>query len=42
MLNLVVEKKASEDRDQTRSSISYPRRGTSTTFVRRFGLDFGL
>ena len=42
MLNLVVEKGASKDRDRSRSSITRPRTGTPTGFVQRFRLDFGL
>ena len=42
MLNLVVEKGASKDRDQSGSSITRPWTGTPTGFVQRSRLDFGL
>ena len=42
MLNLVVEKGASKDRDRSRSSINRPMTGTLTGFVQRSKLDFGL
>ena len=42
ILNLVVEKGASKDRDQSGSSITRPRTGTPTRFVQRSRLDFGL
>ena len=42
MLNLVVEKGASKDRDRSGSSITRPRTGTPTRFVQRSTLDFGL
>ena len=42
MLNLVVEKGASKDRDWSGWSITRPRMGTPTGFVQRFRLDFGL
>ena len=42
MLNLVVEKGASKDRDQSGSSITPPRTGTPMGFVQRSRLDFGL
>ena len=42
MLNLILEKGASKDRDQSGSSINRPRTGTPTRFVQRFELDFGL
>ena len=42
MLNLVVKKGASKDRDQSRLSITWPRTGTPMGSVERFGLDFGL
>ena len=42
MLNLVVEKGASKDHDQSGSSIARPRTGTPKGFVQRFILDFGL
>ena len=38
MLNLVVAKGASKDRDRSGSSITRPRTGTPTGFVRRSGL----
>ena len=41
-LNLVVEKEACKDLDQSRLSITWPRMGTSTGFVKIFGLKFGL
>ena len=40
MLNLVVKKEATKNRDRSRSSITRPR--TPTRFVQRFGLDIGL
>ena len=42
MLNLVVEKGASKDRDWSRLSITWPRTSTLMEFVQRFGLDFDL
>ena len=42
MLNLVVEKGASKDCDQSGSSITRPRMGTPTGFVQGSRLDFGL
>ena len=42
MLNLVVEKGVSKDRDWSRSSITRPRTGAPTRFVQRSRLDFGL
>ena len=42
MLNLLVEKGASKDRDRSGSSITRPRTGTPTGFLQRFRLDFGL
>ena len=42
MLNLIVEKRASKDCDQSRSSITRPRTGRPTGFVQRSRLDFGL
>ena len=42
MLNLVVEKGASKDRDRSESSITRPRRGTPMGLVQRSRLDFGL
>ena len=42
MFNLVVEKGASKDRDQSRSRITWPRTGTPMEFMQRFRLDFGL
>ena len=42
MLNLVVEKGASKDRDRNGSSITRPRTGTLMGFVQRSRLDFGL
>ena len=42
MLNLVVEKGASKDRDWSGSSITRPRTGTPTGFVQRSRLDFGM
>ena len=42
MLNLVVEKGASKDRDQSGLSITRPRRGTPTGYVQRSRLDFCL
>ena len=42
MLNLVLEKGASKDRDRSESSITPPRTGTPTGFVQRSRLDFGL
>ena len=38
MLNLVVEKGANKDRDRSGSSITRPRTGTPTEFVRQSGL----
>ena len=40
MLNLVVEKGVSKDRDRSESSITWPRTGTPTGFVQRPRLDF--
>ena len=42
MLNLVVVKGASKDRDQSKLSITLPRTSTPTRFVQRSKLDFGL
>ena len=42
MLNLVVEKGASKDRDRSGLNITWPRTGTPTGFVQRSRLDFGL
>ena len=42
MLNLVVEKRASKDHDQSRSSITRPKTGTPMVFVQISKLDFGL
>ena len=42
MLNLVVEKGASKDRDQSGVSITWPRTGTPMGFVQRSRLDFSL
>ena len=42
MLNLVVEKGASKDRDWSGSFITWPRTSTPTGFVQRSKLDFGL
>ena len=42
MLNLVVEKGTSKDRDQSGSNIIRPRTGTPTGFVQRSRLNFGL
>ena len=42
MLNLLVEKGASKDRDRSGSSITRPMTGTPTGFVQRSRLDFGL
>ena len=42
MLNLVVEKGVSKDRDRSRSSITWPRTGIPMGFVQRFRFDFGL
>ena len=42
MLNLVVEKRASKDCEQSRSSITRPRTGTPIGFVQISRLDFGL
>ena len=42
MLNLLVEKRASKDRDQSGSGITRPRMGTPTGFVQISRLDFGL
>ena len=42
MLNLVVEKGASKDRDRSGLSITWPRMGTPTGFMQRVGLGFGL
>ena len=42
MLNIVVKKGASKDRDQSRSSITLPGTGTPMGFVQRSRLDFGL
>ena len=42
MLNLVMEKGASKDHDQSGSSITWPRMGTPRGFVQRYRLDFGL
>ena len=42
MLNLVVEKGASKDRDRSGSSITQLRTGTPTGFVQRSRLDFSL
>ena len=42
MLNLVVEKGASKDRDRSGSSITRPMKGPPTRFVQRSRLDFGL
>ena len=42
MLNLVVEKEASKDRDWSGSSITRPKTSISTGFVQRSRLDFGL
>ena len=42
MLNLVVKKGASKDRDRSGLSITPPRTSTPTGFVKRSRLDFGL
>ena len=42
MLNLSIKNEASEDRDQSGSSISWPSTSMPTRFVRQFGLDVGL
>ena len=42
MLNLVVDQGASKDHDRSGLSITQTRTGTSTRFVQRSGLDFGL
>ena len=42
MLNFVVEKGASKDRDQSGSSITRPRTGSPTGFAQRSRLDFSL
>ena len=42
MLNLVVEKGASKDRDRSGSIITRPWTGTPMGFVQRSRLDFGL
>ena len=42
MLNLVVEKGASKDRDRSESSITRPRTGTPGGFVQGSRLDFGM
>ena len=43
MLNLIVEKRASNDRDRSGSSITWPRTSTPTRFAcPRSRLDFGL
>ena len=42
MLNLVVEKGGSKDRDWSGSSNTRPRIGTPTGFVQRSRLNFGL
>ena len=42
MLNLVVEKGASKDRDRSGSSITRPKTGTPTGLVQRSRSDFGL
>ena len=42
MLNLVLEKGASKNCDRSGSSITWPRTGTPTRFVKRSILDFGL
>ena len=42
MVNLVVEKGANKDRDQSGSSITWPRTGTPTGFVHRSRFDFCL
>ena len=42
MLNLVVEKGASKDRDQSELNITRPKTGTPIGFVQRYILDFGL
>ena len=42
MLNLVVEKGASQNRDRSGSSITWPKTGTLTRFVQRSRLDFDL
>ena len=40
--NLVVEKGASKDHDQSGSSITRPKKGTPIGFVQRSRLNFGL
>ena len=42
MLNLVVEKGASKDRDQSGLNITRHKTGTPIGFVQRYRLDFGL
>ena len=42
MLNLVVEKGVSKDRDLSGSSITRPKTGTPMGFVQRSRLDFAL
>ena len=42
MFNLVMEKDASKDHDQSKSRITWPRMGTPKRFVQQFGLDIGL
>ena len=42
MLNLIVKQGASKDRDRSGSSITQPRTGKPSGFVRRSRLDFGL
>ena len=42
MFNLVVEKGASKDHDQSGSSITRPETGILMGFVQRSRLDFGL
>ena len=42
ILNLVMEKGANKDCDQSESSITRPRTGTPIKFVQRSRLNFGL
>ena len=42
MLNLVVEKGASKDRDHSRLNITWPKTDTQMGFVQRSRLDFGF
>ena len=42
MVNIIMENEASENHDWSRSSITWPRMGMLTRFVRRYELNLSL